>query len=65
MGLSVVSLGHALTFQSLADLAFANNSNYTNRKGASEPPPNHTVTVCRLGIVFEPSRRSTQPETQS
>ena len=65
-GLSVVSLGHALTFQfqSLANLALA-NSNYTNRKGASKPPPNHTVTVCRLGIVFQPSRQSTQPETQS
>jgi hypothetical protein len=63
-GLSVVSLGHALTFQSLANLALANN-NYTNRKGASKPPPKHTVTVCRLGIVFQPSRQSTQPETQS
>ncbi len=46
----MVSLGHALTFQSLAKLALANNSNYTNRKGASKPPPNHTVTVCHLGI---------------
>jgi len=63
-GLSVVSLGHALTFQSLANLALANN-NYTNRKEASKPPPNHTVIVCRLGIVFQPSRQSTQPETQS
>ena len=62
----MVSLGHALTFQSLANLALANNSNYTNRKGASKPPPNHSVTVCRLGIVLQPSRRqSSQPETQS
>jgi hypothetical protein len=64
-GLSVVSLGHALTFQSLVKLALANNSNYTNRKGASKPPPNHSVTVCCLGIVFQPSRQSSQPETQS
>ena len=51
--------------QSLANLALANNSNYTNRKGASKPPPNHSVTVCCLGIVFQPSRQSSQPETQS
>jgi hypothetical protein len=65
-GLSVVSLGHALTFQSLTNLALAKNSNYTNRKGASKPPPNHcSVTVRRLGIVFQPCRQSSQPETQS
>jgi hypothetical protein len=63
-GLSVGSLGHALTFQSLANLALANN-NYTNWRGARKPPPNHTVTVCRLGIVFQPSWQSTQPGIQS
>ena len=64
-GLSEVSLGHALTFQALANLALANNSNYTNQKGASKPLTNHTVTVFHLGIVFQPSRQSTQLETQS
>ncbi len=63
-GLSVGSLGHALTFQSLANLALANN-NYTDWRGARKPPPNHTVTVCCLGIVFQPSRQSTQPGVQS
>ena len=48
-GLSVVSLGHALTFQSLAKLALANNSNYTNRKGTSKPPQNHTVHSVLFG----------------
>jgi hypothetical protein len=54
----VGTLGHALTFQSLANLALANN-NYTNWRGARKPPPNHTVTVSRLGIVFQPSQRNT------